>query len=441
MNHKLPADFKDWAKGFFQSEYCDFKDALGAASVTSIRLNAAKASRLNLPVEPIPWHPNGYYLVDRPAFSQDPLWHAGAYYVQEASSMMVHQVIQQLHLPQDCLAIDMCAAPGGKATLLIDSLPENSLLIANEVIKTRGAALFQNLERWGEPSVLTGSYDPAWYAKIGAQFDLVLVDAPCSGEGLFRKNEAACDQWSVEHVNHCSARQSRILEDAAMCVKEGGFLIYATCTYNEQENYLPISKLLKTGAFDSVAMIDLERFGVMHGQFEGVHGYHCFPHKVKGEGFYFSVLQKTIANKSGRIQHKMPGYPASSWPDNWLPEIPGVIISHKGQVFFVPEKSESALGKLQIAPDRFKRLGALGHYKGKFPIPSHTLAQMRYTPGMSSVELSLEDAIRYLRKDSNLNIDVTDGWHRVDYGGLGIGWIKKIPGRTNNYFPTEIRLK
>ena len=212
---------------------------------TAIRLHSDKGARLAEGLEPIGHAKLGRLLPTRPAFALDPLWHTGAYYVQEANSMLLGQVLAQVLTGKEEAVLDLCAAPGGKSTLLADALPEGCLLVSNEVVRNRQPRLAENLARWGRASHAITGLDPAELGKrLPGFFDVVVVDAPCSGEGLFRKEPEAMDEWSEMNVQHCAARQRRILADIWPALKPGGYLIYSTCTLNADEDEGSLRHLL-----------------------------------------------------------------------------------------------------------------------------------------------------------------------------------------------------
>ena len=217
---------------------------MGTPAGVSVRLNPFKPADRPLPVlegaRRVPWSPYGYILAQRPVFTLDPLLHAGAYYVQDSSAMFVGDLVRRLLEPGTFRVLDLCAAPGGKTTDVAASLRERFgdrfLLVANEVMRARAAALADNLARWGDPNVVLTSVDPQAFGRLGGFFDMVIADVPCSGEGMFRKDPRAVEEWSPELVALCAARQRRILADAWPCLREGGVLVYSTCTFEEAEN-------------------------------------------------------------------------------------------------------------------------------------------------------------------------------------------------------------
>jgi 16S rRNA C967 or C1407 C5-methylase (RsmB/RsmF family) len=216
-------------------EWEAFQEALAKPPRTTIRLHPEKGKNLYPEASPVSWHPRGRVLAERPNFALEPAWHAGAYYVQEASSMSV-----RVFLPErrPLRVIDLSAAPGGKSTLLLDELGlTGGLLIANDPDSHRRAALAENLARWAIPAYLITGRDPAWWAEhYPSAFDVVLLDAPCSGEGLWRKTPSLSQTWRPEEVHFCSRRQRRLLSAAKTLVAPGGHLIYSTCTFAPEEN-------------------------------------------------------------------------------------------------------------------------------------------------------------------------------------------------------------
>ena len=232
----LPSDFiRRTSQLMGEEQFTLFCEALQRETPVSIRMNERKFSQIPQDARPVAWSSAGYYLSVRPTFTFDPLFHAGCYYVQEASSMFVEQALRQyVHAPS--VMLDLCAAPGGKSTLARSVLPEGSLLVANEVMRNRSQVLAENLIKWGHSGVVVTNNDPADFAELEQVFDVILTDVPCSGEGMFRKDQVAIDEWSVDNVTLCWQRQQRILRDIWGCLKPGGILIYSTCTFNREEN-------------------------------------------------------------------------------------------------------------------------------------------------------------------------------------------------------------
>ncbi|MBQ5819438.1 MAG: RsmB/NOP family class I SAM-dependent RNA methyltransferase, partial [Bacteroides sp.] len=273
-------------------------NALLAEQPISIRLNEEKVPNLSsAPIyNKVPWCATGCYLDHRPTFTFDPLFHAGAYYVQEASSMFVEQALKQyVHSP--VLMLDLCAAPGGKSTLARSVLPQGSLLVANEVMRQRAQVLAENLTKWGHPDVIVTNNDPADFTQLTDMFDVILTDVPCSGEGMFRKDEVAVSEWSTDNVEICWQRQRRILADIWPSLKEGGLLIYSTCTYNTQENEENVRWIADELGADILPLnIDAE-WGITSNLLPDAAFpvYRFLPHKAQGEGLFLAVLRKRDA--------------------------------------------------------------------------------------------------------------------------------------------------
>jgi len=232
----LPAEFAGRMRSRLGSESETFFRALGDEAVVSVRYNPLKLA-LPANLKAVPWCRTGAYLDQRPVFTFDPAIHAGCYYVQEASSMFLEQAVVQLKLHEKkILALDLCASPGGKTTHLASLLHPDSLILSNETIQSRLAPLKENVIKWGSGNVLVTQNDPADFASLESFFDLVVIDAPCSGEGLFRKDHDSMQQWSPQNCDLCASRQQGILKDVLPCLKPGGVLVYSTCTFNEKEN-------------------------------------------------------------------------------------------------------------------------------------------------------------------------------------------------------------
>ena len=239
---KLPSSFTDYTRALLGvEEYEKLAAALEGEQPVSIRLNEDKLPESSFSLfrssfRHVPWSTAGYYLDKRLTFTFDPLFHAGCYYVQEASSMFVEQALRRYVGEGPVVMLDLCAAPGGKSTHARSVLPAGSLLVANEVIRNRSQVLAENLTKWGHSGVVVTNNDPADFSSLTDFFDVILTDVPCSGEGMFRKDPVAVSEWSGENVEICWQRQRRIVTDIWPCLKSGGILIYSTCTYNTKEN-------------------------------------------------------------------------------------------------------------------------------------------------------------------------------------------------------------
>lgn len=428
----------------------DFERALRAAPPVSIRLHPHKPATQGYPhfLADVPWHPQGRYLRERPSYTLDPLFHAGAYYPQEASSMFVHHALRQLCPPgQPMRALDLCGAPGGKSTLLADFLPPGSLLVANEVIRSRVRILRENLERWGPPGLAVAQADPEAWTPLSAWFDLVLVDAPCSGEGMFRKDPDAISEWSPDHVSLCAARQQRILDVAYRLLRPGGLLLYSTCTYNRRENDDNAAWLAARKTMVHVPLSVPASWGVEQSPW----GCHFYPHRVQGEGFFFSAFRKVDAPATkisipARFKALTPLPRAHhALVSRFLPPDAGASywMLPSGEVLFFPEHLQPALLTLDahLGPRWFGTL--VGTLKGQDLIPAHALAMSQAVhPDLPALELSREDALRFLKKAlPAVDAGGLRGWVLARHAGLNLGWMKILPNRINNYLPQERRIR
>jgi 16S rRNA C967 or C1407 C5-methylase (RsmB/RsmF family)/NOL1/NOP2/fmu family ribosome biogenesis protein len=418
----------------------------------SIRLNPQKATGPEAVFpeentgERVVWCPNAFYLNSRPSFTMDPLFHAGTYYVQEASSMFIHHLISNvLQDKTGLMALDLCAAPGGKTTLL-SSMPHFRLVLANEIIQTRVPVLQENTIKWGEEHVFVSNSDPADFEKMGALFDLVLVDAPCSGSGLFRKDAAAMDEWNPGLVSFCSARQKRILSSAMHSVVEGGYLLYSTCSYSKEENEDNLDHIMDSGLFESIAVEVPDEWNVVESisAIKKAKGYRFYPNKVRGEGFFCAIFQKTGASYS-RYQHvagKLDLVKPPSVLHDWIVPYPQLqFFKKENELFAVDEINLPSL--LQFKDSlRLRRSGLrLGAEIRSELIPDHELSMSNLlSENVPVLDLSFEEAIAFLRKDTLEKEGSGRGWSLSRFKGIGLGWVKLVQGRVKNHYPMSWRI-
>ena len=288
----LPAGFIDSVRPLLGAETDEFLSALDSEPPVSVRLSRKVRSvggYSGVPASwrPVPWCPDGYYLPERPQFTLDPLLHAGAYYVQEASSMFLWQVLVQ-HAAPDWLVLDMCAAPGGKSTLIGSFLSERGFLVCNEFVPQRANILAENISKWGRGNTLVTNNAPAHFGQYGGLFDAVVVDAPCSGEGMFRKDEGAIAEWSPANVAKCVVRQREILSSAWDALKPGGLLVYSTCTYNRMENEENVQWLMAEYGAELLDVATDGSWGVWRTEC----GCRFMPHRTLGEGLFMAAVRK-----------------------------------------------------------------------------------------------------------------------------------------------------
>ena len=437
---KYPEAFLHHMKNVLGNEFDAFVQSLGESSPTSVRLNPFKPISKFNEEEKIPWCANGRYLKERPSFTFDPLFHAGAYYVQEASSMFIEQAWKQINPNNTPVRVlDMCAAPGGKSTHLLSLMSEESLLVSNEVIANRNNILQQNIVKWGTANCIVTQNKPEDFAALENFFDIILIDAPCSGEGLFRKDKNAIDEWSEQNVERCAVRQKNILQQAIACLKPGGFIIYSTCTFEEAENdrqmaneELPITNY----------QLSIKQPGVTLTNF----GYQFFPHKIKGEGFYMAVMQKPdngqqTTDNGRQTSNGKANNQLSIINNQYLNNSDNFITHTKNDLLFaIPKNIYSDFLFLQRLYIRHAGI-FMGTMKGKDFLPSHDLALSNYIKtDLPAVDLNNDDAISYLRGETpKLKTDIR-GLCLVKYENKNLGWIKAMEGRMNNYYPKELRI-
>lgn len=384
---QLPADFLHVTEALMGRERFErYLHSFEEPSPVSIRLNPQKRVKgsENWHAERVSWCADGYYLAQRPNFTFDPLFHAGCYYVQEAASMFLDAVLRQ-HLPphSPLVCLDLCAAPGGKSTLLRSVLPEGSVLYSNEPVRQRANILLENVQKWGYADHHVTNLYPRDYRKAKMRFDVILCDVPCSGEGMFRKDAATIGEWSLQNVDRCQQLQRNIVSDAWACLNEGGLFIYSTCTFNIKENEENIRWMLSE--FDAkVLPVDTQtEWNITGSLLEGFAEpvYRFIPGITRSEGLFVCVLRK----------------------------------GHSLGVNRPNARSKEALHSLP-------------------PIELHTEGPR--------VELNYQQALAYLRHEAlTLSADAPRGLVEVCFMGQPLGMVKNIGSRANNLYPKEWRIK
>jgi 16S rRNA C967 or C1407 C5-methylase (RsmB/RsmF family)/NOL1/NOP2/fmu family ribosome biogenesis protein len=438
---KFPDEFIQRMQVQLGSEFNSFVQSMSQPAPISVRFNPYKKNdgkKLFADEEKVTWCSDGRYLQERPSFTFDPNFHAGLYYVQEASSMFIEQIWKQLHLENKKIkALDLCAAPGGKSTHLLSLMSEDSCLVSNEVVAARNKILQQNISKWGTANCIVTQNKPEDFCAIENFFDVVLVDAPCSGEGLFRKDVDAINEWSVKNVSICSVRQQQILENISGSIKPGGFLIYSTCTFEHSENDDNIEKMLATGEWNLVEF---------NSSFENVSktkfGWQFYPHKIKGEGFYISVLQKNgtlLTNPEINLKQEQNKNPLLA---KHLQHPEKFELFQKNELLYaIPENCYNIFTTL-LKHLYVRQAGiCLGEIKGKDFLPTHQLAlSIHISENTNSIELSAEDAILFLRGESPKLKTNLRGWCIGRFNGSNLGWMKLLDTRINNYYPKDLRI-
>jgi 16S rRNA C967 or C1407 C5-methylase (RsmB/RsmF family)/NOL1/NOP2/fmu family ribosome biogenesis protein len=432
-----PDPFKERLyKQLGEEAYQSFLNALQEITPTSIRINTKKLD-FSPKLERIAWCENGYYLPERPLFAADPLWHAGAYYVQEASSMSLEKAFNKIKSIQQTplCVLDLCAAPGGKSTHITSLLSENDLLVSNEVIHARVNILMENLNKWGYPNVIITSSDSKDFGELGEIFDIVVVDAPCSGEGLFRKDISAIEQWNEDNVRTCELRQNRILNEISKCVKPNGFIIYSTCTYNPGENEHQIELLINQG-FEPIAF-------ELNGETKSTHQF--MPHIHKGEGFFIALLQKKDSFQQGDSKKNTKELKKEKYQADYakLVTTENYMIKHKDEIKAISphvfEFYNLNLGHLQT----YQIGTSIGHLSGSLLLPSDKLvfSQIFNPTVFDSLDLSYEESLSYLGKQVIPKVSSQKGYVVLKYNHINIGLGKFAGNRINNLYPNEWKLR
>ena len=486
-NIKLPEEFIKLTEASIGKEASDIYTThfqKSEAGVTSVRLNPFKENISGEPLlasfsgaENVKWCSNGYYLGERPVFTLDPLFHSGAYYVQEASSMFVEAALKAMEIEGPVKVLDLCAAPGGKSTHIASLIGNDSLLVSNEVIRSRSVILADNMAKWGCSNVVVTNNDPRDFSRLNAFFDVVFVDAPCSGEGMFIKDHQSIGEWSLANVELCAARQKRILQDVWSALAPGGYLVYSTCTFNHFENDDNLKYIIDEFGAQAVCAHQLLEQHVGKGILKTANGgYQFVPGLVEGEGQFLAIVRKPSddcgnsgtsgawrhgkgdknfkagkgdkGSKSGKggqgSKNALKGF-------NYLPasdygfELCGEIVKA------YPKTHEADIKYLESSLKIVSSGIAVATVKGKDFIPhadfalQNALKEMvsagTLPKGISAVEVDRETALKFLAKEPVVLADAPMGYILLMYRGLGLGFVKNLGNRTNNLLPMARRIR
>lgn len=399
----LPEDFTAYTKVLFGDERWErYVAAFNEPTPVSIRLNPFKKADRPEGSTAVPWCRNAYFLAERPDFTADPLLHAGTYYVQEAASMFLDEVMRQIPLPQEGRVLDLCAAPGGKSTLMRAALCDAVTLYSNEPNRKRANILMENMQKQGHENVVVTNNLPKDYLKAGLLFDMILVDVPCSGEGMFRKDADSRGEWSLGGVMKCRQLQREIVETIWPCLKEDSLLIYSTCTFNTRENEENVEWIRDTLGAELIEIVTQPEWNITGSLMKGFDGpvYRFIPGTSRGEGLFMVVMRKTDGET---IKEKDGKHSAAC-----------LHILSDGH----PQTTEKA-------PAHAEALLA-GLDRGKYPM----------------VELTLADAHRYLHREAlTLPPETPKGFVIVTYHNVPLGFMKNIGSRANNLYPQEWRVR
>lgn len=474
----IPQEFKENTRYLLGAErYAQFAKALDEDPPVSVRLNPFKCARAGLSAGnlyggdgPVLWASGeGRYLRGHPPFTSDPLFHAGCYYVQEAASMFIGQVLSR-YVDRPTVALDLCAAPGGKSTHVRSCLPAGSLLVCNDPVKARARVLLENMTKWGHPDVVVTNGYPGRFARLPDFFDLIVADVPCSGEGMFRKEEDAVAGWSMDAVRMCRDRQRGILRDVWPALKPGGLLVYGTCTLNALEDEENVGWIARELGAEVLSPGAEERWGVTGNLLpvssaEGTTGAdglfpvaRFIPGLTKGEGFFLAVLRKEGGrtgaatargvHEGGRGKKRagreaVPFRPAAC--RSWLLDADTFDFECGGTAWTAVRASFSRwVSQLREAVDVWQAGVPVAEVKGRDWVPSHALAMSAALDrsAFPAVPVSYSAAVAYLRKETPvLPSGTPKGYVLLTFRDTPIGFVKNVGGRANNLYPKEWKIR
>ncbi|MGL4293862.1 MAG: methyltransferase RsmF C-terminal domain-like protein [Bacteroidales bacterium] len=456
---QLPESFIIRMQALLGEEYPAFEKSLQKEQSVSIRYNPLKIE-FKPDAERVPWTSHGYYLKDRPSFTFDPLFHAGVYYVQEASSMFLEKALRQ-YVDKPVRYLDLCAAPGGKTTLAIAALPEGSLVIGNEIERKRSNILAENVTKWGAPATMVMNNRSEDYTALTHFFDVILTDVPCSGEGMFRKDPQAITEWSEANVTLCADRQKTILNNIWDALIPGGLLIYSTCTYNTEENEEMLTYICQELGAEVLPVSVDDEWGIHSGLKGDYPVYRFMPHTTRGEGLFLAVLRKQddeaiydrsrlVRDHQKRRQKKGGKGPSRelSFPNevkNWLKNPEQFDFEVRGEKLVAwPKRYAEEMRMLAGMLHPLCGGILLATLKGKDYMPEHALALSvsLNRDAFVTAEVDRDAALSYLRREAiTLPADLPKGFVLVTYQNHPLGWVKHLGNRSNNLYPQEWRIR
>ncbi|MEP6648110.1 MAG: hypothetical protein ABJC12_13555 [Saprospiraceae bacterium] len=442
----LPKDFIDRMNLQLGAEAESFFNSLLQPSPTSIRFNHKKGRSSFQNTRQIPWCEKGAYLDGRPRFQLDPHWHGGAYYVQEASSMILDDVLKQLMLNDTPrIWLDLCAAPGGKTGILASHLNAADVLIANEVIPQRKTILWENLVKGGYVNTFLTGQQPIQFNKSLA--DIILIDAPCSGEGMMRKETEAIHQWTRGFVDSCSLLQKQIVSDVLPALKPEGYLIYSTCSYSNDENIYNIKYISDKHGLESIKLSFPETWGISELDHHNAFGYQMYPHRVKGEGLFIAVLKNNADHYHSNAENKKQGKEFSQVPTEFesILENPFSFRVRKNneETSYITAEAEEKANEVIRNISKMEIIAQAGQIKGKDIIPSHFLSMSNHQHSdFKKIELTLDEALNYLERSTTfISTTKENGWHVAGFENTNLGWLKLTSQGWKNHYPMSWRLR
>ncbi len=448
----LPLEYIKRMQMLLGEEYDEYIEALQSSPVRAFRVNTDKISlndfeKINLfSSDNIPYVKNGFYF-DFDRIGNHPYHHAGMIYIQEPGAMAPAECVD---IKKDWKIVDMCAAPGGKSTQLKNKLDKNGILVSNEIIPSRCKILTGNVERLGLRNTVTTCMDTKKLAKIFPKcFDLVMCDAPCSGEGMFRKEEIAIDEWSTDNVIKCAERQSEILENAALLVKNGGYIVYATCTFSLEENEMTVDKFLQNHPeFEIVPVTDSVKDNTCDGIFYD--GCKCeniayarrfYPHKSKGEGQFMAVLHNTLDASPDCKQSKKSADKIDKTVYDFLNDVlcdydkSNVMMYNGNPVYFTPD--------FEVPRGTAFACGVtIGEIRKNYIQPHHQFFMAMGADFKRKINLNADsDKIRKYLHGEEIDVNCENGWAVITVDGCTLGGAKVVSGRAKNHYPKGLRIK
>ena len=439
----LSQEFIGQLQGLLPDEWEALVESITASEPSvAVRVNEARGAKAPAGARRVPWCAEGFYLADRPAFTFDTDWHAGHYYVQDASSMFITHVIKHfVHEPVRYL--DLCAAPGGKTTAAMQALPPRSLTVANEIVPPRARVLADNAIRWGNPRCVVTSNAPANLGKFSGFFDVIATDVPCSGEGMMRKDDEAVAQWSPALVEQCAQRQREILADVWPALRPGGLLIYSTCTYNRQENE-EIADFIVIELGATSLEVPVEAGWNIHPAIGSpCHCYRFMPHRVDGEGLFMTVFRKVGEGPRQDIRIKEKNAKkVDETCKPWLTKPQDYIIDQQGDLTIaVPQDIGREVAALRASLNVLHAGVELATVMGRKMVPHHALAMStaRADGAFPVCEVDYPTALRYLRGES-ITMDGPRGHVLIAHQGAVLGFANNLGNRANNLYPKPQRI-
>lgn len=450
-------DFLNYISALLGPATNQFLQAMEQSPVVAVRLNPRRQmAQSPIQGEPVAWCPEGLYLPSRPLFTLMPEMHGGALYPQDASSMIYYHIFSFLAAnvqPRDEVfsVLDLCAAPGGKSSAIIDAMPDDTVVVSNEFVGKRAAVLAENMAKWGHPhSIVTNSATDAFAAM--QCFDLVAVDAPCSGEGMMRKEPEAVAQWTPSLVKECARLQRDIIADAFGALRPGGVMVYSTCTFNSEEDEGNVTFAIEQLGMEPVEIPVDKAWGISPALTGSYPCMRFMPHSTRGEGLFVAVLRKPDDEQSLKRRPQGNSSLTSFKPIKENPELSRWLDRSQRWAWRERNSVIHALSPgvetmLEHLPKGIRILSAgisVATIKGKDFIPAHELAlSLALNPeAFPRAELQQEDALKYLRRESIvLPPDFGKGFVIVSFNGIRLGFVKNIVSRANNLYPQQWRIR